>query len=436
MENVYLEHHGIKGQKWGVRRYQNKDGTLTAQGRNRKTSDDIESLVKKYTDDVGIKGNSRYSEQVRKLVKEYGDYDPSLDKDNANKIKTTETKMKDLQSKIKDIDDKRETIYNDYLDKKYTGKNPSEAAMKEKMNKMYQDKKKLEDTYKAESYRLRFLKGELQRPDELTVNEYSSRDYLEHRGIKGQKWGRRRYQNPDGSLTPLGRQHYGVGSETPLLEGPTVTALSTAVSRGSSKSSTSSSSKKNDFIEGEWRWADDPPSGGKSKHRFSGKTKVDDVMDGEWRKVEQNVKKKARKTKVDDMMGGKWKKVKESEKKNEDPDAAAKEAKAKFEKYQNISSALGAGSKMAGSLKSSQERKLQRDKQKVMDAMDLSKFSDSDLKNAISRMSTEQTYKKMVADRVDYGRQKTIRRLETIGSIAATASSAVGLYAAIKKVRS
>ena len=28
-------HHGIKGQKWGVRRYQNKDGTLTSAGRKR-----------------------------------------------------------------------------------------------------------------------------------------------------------------------------------------------------------------------------------------------------------------------------------------------------------------------------------------------------------------------------------------------------------------
>ena len=34
-------------------------------------------------------------------------------------------------------------------------------------------------------------------------------NFLEHHGTKGQKRGVRRYQNPDGSLTPEGRKRYG-----------------------------------------------------------------------------------------------------------------------------------------------------------------------------------------------------------------------------------
>lgn len=34
-DDLVLYHHGIKGQKWGVRRYQNEDGSLTAKGKAR-----------------------------------------------------------------------------------------------------------------------------------------------------------------------------------------------------------------------------------------------------------------------------------------------------------------------------------------------------------------------------------------------------------------
>lgn len=35
MNKTYLVHHGIKGQRWGVRRFQKPDGTLTSLGKRR-----------------------------------------------------------------------------------------------------------------------------------------------------------------------------------------------------------------------------------------------------------------------------------------------------------------------------------------------------------------------------------------------------------------
>lgn len=41
-------HHGIKGQKWGLRRYQNPDGTLTDLGRKRYTKQAISEINRFY----------------------------------------------------------------------------------------------------------------------------------------------------------------------------------------------------------------------------------------------------------------------------------------------------------------------------------------------------------------------------------------------------
>lgn len=49
-----LYHHGILGMKWGIRRYQNKDGSLTAAGKKRYGQDEdpeIKSLTKQFDSD-------------------------------------------------------------------------------------------------------------------------------------------------------------------------------------------------------------------------------------------------------------------------------------------------------------------------------------------------------------------------------------------------
>ena len=43
------------------------------------------------------------------------------------------------------------------------------------------------------------------------MSKYSN--YLAHFGIQGQKWGVRRWQNEDGSLTSEGYEHYGYGNK-------------------------------------------------------------------------------------------------------------------------------------------------------------------------------------------------------------------------------
>lgn len=100
----YLEHHGILGQKWGVRRYQNEDGTWTKEGLERrretalaydakngkfdtstlKTNADIDALAQSISEVDGIvdKYDRSNSESRKKWYKSaelgfYDDFDPS-----------------------------------------------------------------------------------------------------------------------------------------------------------------------------------------------------------------------------------------------------------------------------------------------------------------------------------------------------------------------
>ena len=47
---------------------------------------------------------------------------------------------------------------------------------------------------------------------QMKLDDLEENDFLEHYQIKGAKHGVRRFQNYDGSLTPAGRERYGVGA--------------------------------------------------------------------------------------------------------------------------------------------------------------------------------------------------------------------------------
>lgn len=88
----YLMHHGIKGQRWGVRRYQNPDGSLTTAGRRKyyKYQNSDGSLNR-----AGIKKLEKRNKAIAKLEKkiEKGNQDPKL-KRIINDLKNTNLNKK------------------------------------------------------------------------------------------------------------------------------------------------------------------------------------------------------------------------------------------------------------------------------------------------------------------------------------------------------
>ena len=115
LEGVHIEHHGILGQKWGIRRFQNKDGSLTAAGKQRYGSDKPEGdSFHNTVTSLGFKKSARpdlYGENSyeKEWVSKNGtkttihlDLDSGFSK---NKLSTTE-----LSKMISDIDKNKEAI--------------------------------------------------------------------------------------------------------------------------------------------------------------------------------------------------------------------------------------------------------------------------------------------------------------------------------------
>lgn len=119
-----IYHHGTKGMRWGIRRYQNKDGSLTAAGRKRYTNKDgsLNERGKKYVakeearlkaEKAKLKNQQRTDAKLNKLDEMRKKINGSDDSAAATPKKKPASEMndKELQDKVNRL--RNEDAYND-----------------------------------------------------------------------------------------------------------------------------------------------------------------------------------------------------------------------------------------------------------------------------------------------------------------------------------
>lgn len=225
LQDDCLSHYGIMGQKWGVRRYQNEDGSLTKEGRERYSSSTALS-------DKNYSRIENIFKQMPLADKQLIDPDITTNKATYFSDKNDYRKSVAFNSISSDGFLVAEKIPEDLnvdntkgieigigvLNK---GKGTGTKLTNDLIN-WFDNQENYDviwwpvDSNNDASIKVAIKNGFIKDPlgnnyvyaKDTAMNQLGISDHLAHHGILGQKWGVRRYQNEDGSLTAKGKKHY------------------------------------------------------------------------------------------------------------------------------------------------------------------------------------------------------------------------------------
>ena len=110
-EDNYLAHYGIKGQRWGLRRFQNEDGTLTEEGKERYSLAE-KKISQKYEKQFDEASNACFFDQdvIRHWKSNYDSYQAKK-KDLVEKYNSAYKNSK----RIQEIYEKEKQLIDDYF---------------------------------------------------------------------------------------------------------------------------------------------------------------------------------------------------------------------------------------------------------------------------------------------------------------------------------
>lgn len=222
-----LYHHGILGMKWGVRRYQNPDGTLTEAGKKRYLNNYSlsEAGRKKYIPEAEQIAKNVYSKHIKseedleKAKEQYKEWDKAyerrywnLDPNKADQLRMAVEQLEEKSLTTKIYEDtfdelkKNNPSLNDMIISELAGIASDDILAATVYDPVLTEKRRDKKTYWVGEEDPEKLYFEAKHSDEDSNELY-------HWGILGMKWGVRRYQNKDGSLTSAGRSRYGSGKK-------------------------------------------------------------------------------------------------------------------------------------------------------------------------------------------------------------------------------